>query len=108
LFPYTTLFRSIPAPGILFRRRKMNCGGMPSIDVSLVGTKCGHLELEIVFQNDDHAKMRADCIGPWKNSLHNFRSRIGGDVVVFWRQAADHIAHTTTGEVCDVDRKSVV
>src|SRR5439155_24484719 len=80
----------------------MNCGWVPSIDVSLVGTKCGHLELEVVFQHDDHAKMRADRIGPGKNSLHNYRSRIGGDVVVLWRQTADHVAHITTGEVRDV------
>src|SRR6266540_4933554 len=80
----------------------MNCARMPSIDVSLIGTKCGHLELEIAFQHNDHAKMRADRIGPWKNSLHNFRSRVGGDVVILWSQAANHVAHTTTSEVRDV------
>src|SRR6266480_2109922 len=80
----------------------MNCARVPSIDVSLIGTKCGHLELEVVFQNDDDAKMCADRIGPWKNSPHNFRSRIGGNVVILWSQAANHVAHTTASEVRDV------
>src|SRR5206468_12754967 len=77
----------------------MNCGWVPSVDVRLVGTKSCHLELEIIVEYDDHAKMRPDRIGSWEKPLHYFRSRVGGDVVVLWRQTADHVAHTTTSEV---------
>src|SRR5581483_2066006 len=80
----------------------MNRGWVPSVDISLVGPKCRHLKLEIAFQYDDHAKMRADRIGSWKKSLHQIRSCVGGDVVVLWWQTADHVAHATTGEVRDV------
>src|SRR4030095_9184334 len=80
----------------------MDCGWMPSVDVSLIGPKRRHLKLEIVFQYDDDAKMRTDRIGSRKKSLHHFRSRVGGDVVVLRRQTADHVAHTTTGEIRDV------
>src|SRR4029450_8789956 len=80
----------------------MDGGWMPSVDVSLIGPKRRHLKLEIVFQNDDHAKMRTDRIGSREKSLHHFRSGVGGDVVVLRRQPADHVAHTTTGEVRDV------
>src|SRR6267378_771010 len=77
----------------------MNCCWVPSVDVSLVGPKCRHLKLEIIFQYDDHSKMRADRIGSLKKFLHHFGARVGGDVVVFWRQTANHVAHATTGEV---------
>src|SRR6266513_3970261 len=80
----------------------MNCGWVSSVDVSLVGPKCGHLELELVFQHDDHSKMRADRIGSRKKFLYHFGARVGSDVVVFWRQTAYHVPHTTTGEVRDV------
>src|SRR5215475_5911254 len=80
----------------------MNCGWVPSVDVSLLGPKCCHLKLEIIFQYDDHTKMRPDRIGSWKKSLHHFRSCIGGNVVVLWRQTADHVANATAGEVRNV------
>src|SRR5690349_16460005 len=80
----------------------MNCSGAPSVDVSLVGPKCRHLKLEIIFQYDDHSKVRADRISPWKKFLHCLRSHVGSDVVILWRQAADQVAHTTTGEVRDM------
>src|SRR6266850_5965884 len=80
----------------------MNCCWVPSVDVSLVGPKCRHLKLEIIFQYDDHSKMRADRIGSLKKFLHHFGARVGGDVVVFWSQTANHVAHTTTGEIGDV------
>src|SRR2546423_9016598 len=80
----------------------MNCSWVPSVDVSLIRPKSCHLKLEIVFQNNDDAKVRADRIGSWIKSLHDFGARIGRDVVILWRQAANHVAHTTTGEVRDV------
>src|SRR5437016_8658352 len=80
----------------------MNCRGMPPVDVSLVGPKCRHLKLEIIFQYDDHSKMRADRIGSLKKSLHHFGAGVGGNVIAFWRQAANHVAHATTSEVRDV------
>src|SRR5207248_6589393 len=80
----------------------MNCSWMPSIDISLIGPKSCHLELEIVFQNDDHAKMRTDGIRSLEKFLDHFGTRVGGDVVVFWRQTAHHVAHATTGEIRDV------
>src|SRR5437763_405932 len=80
----------------------MNCGWMPSIDVSLIGPKSCHLKLEIIFQDNDHPKMRTDRIGSLKKFLYHFGPRVGGDVVVFWRQTAHHVAHATTGEIRDV------
>src|SRR5437016_1330958 len=80
----------------------MNCGWVPSVDVSLVRPKCRHLKLEVIFEYNDHSKMRADRIGSLKKSLHHFGARVGGDVVVLWRQAANHVAHATTGEERDV------
>src|SRR5881398_3740950 len=71
----------------------MNCGWMPSIDVSLIGPKSCHLKLEIILQDNDHPKMRTDRIGSLKKFLYHFGPRVGGDVVVFWRQTAHHVAH---------------
>src|SRR5947207_12555963 len=75
-------------------------GARPSaIDVSIIGTKGGHFELEAVFHNEDHPKMRANRIGVWKNFLHNFRLGIGGDIEIFWGFAADDVAHAASGEI---------
>src|SRR6266536_3940180 len=80
----------------------MNCGWMPSIDVSLIGPKSCHLKLESIFQHDDHSKMRTDRIRSLEKFLYHFGARVGGDVVVFWGQTAYHVAHATTGEIRDV------
>src|SRR5947199_10739744 len=77
----------------------MNCGWMPSIDVSLIGPKSCHLKLEIIFQDNDHPKMRTDRIGSLKTFLYHFGPRGGGDGGVFWRQTAHHVEHATTGEI---------
>src|ERR1039458_4744872 len=80
----------------------MHGGWPPSIDIHIVGTKSCDFELEFVFQNNDDAKMRTDCVSTRKYFLHIFRPRIGGDVDVFGRFTSNQITHRTTGEVGDV------
>ena len=78
-------------------------GARPSaIDISIVGTKGRYFELETVFHHEDHPKMRANCIGARKEFLHNFWFRIGGDIEVFRRLAADDVAHAAAGEIRDM------
>src|SRR4029453_14035319 len=77
----------------------MNGSRMPSVEVSLIRTKSCYLKLEIAFQYDDYSEMRADCVGSRKQSLHDFGSRVSGNVVILRRQTAHHVPHATTGEV---------
>ena len=55
---------------------------MPAVDISFIGAKGRHFELKIVLEHDDHAEMRADCVGMREKLLHGFRSRICDDVVI--------------------------
>src|SRR5262249_46269527 len=80
----------------------MHRARVPAVDVSLIGTKCGHFELEIVLEYDDHAKMRTDCVRSGKKGLHIFRTRVGRNVVILWCQTAHHVAHAPTREVRNV------
>ena len=80
----------------------MHRAGVSAVDVSVIGTERGHLELKTVLQDHDHAEMRADCVRSRKERLHRFGSRIGGDVVILRCQPAHHVAHTTASEVRDV------
>src|SRR5437762_13191195 len=78
-------------------------GARPSaIDINVIGTKGCHFELEAVFHNEDHAKMRANRIGAWKNFLHNFRLGVGGDIEVLRSFAADDVAHAAASEIRNV------
>ena len=72
---------------------------MPPIEVSAVGTKGRDLKLQAIFQDDDDAEMRANRIGAAEDFLHLFGSRVGRDIDVFRRLAADEITHTTAGEI---------
>src|SRR6266480_2248698 len=75
-------------------------GARPSaIDINVIGTKGCHFELEAVFHNEDHAKMRANRIGAWKNFLHNFRLGVGSDIEVLRSFAADDVADAASGEI---------
>src|SRR6266480_916608 len=75
-------------------------GARPSaIDINVIGTKGCHFELEAVFHNEDHPKMRANRIGAWKNSPHNFRLGVGSDIEVLRSFAADDVAHAASGEI---------
>ena len=80
----------------------MHGNGPPSIDINVVGAKGRHFKLKSIFDHNNHAEMRANRVGAWKNFLHQLRSRVGRDVDVLRRFAADNIAHTTSGEVGDV------
>ena len=75
---------------------------MPPVEISAVGAEGRDLELQSVFQHDDDAEMRADRIGAGENFLHLLRARIGRDVDVLRRLAADQIAHAAAGEIGDV------
>src|SRR5205085_9486562 len=61
--------REIAAFSVLFWRGKMHGAGMSAIHVSIVGTKRRHLELETVFDHEDHPKMRANRVGARKKLL---------------------------------------
>ena len=77
----------------------MHGARMPAIHISIVGTKRRHLELETVFDHEDHPKMRANRVGARKKLLHHFRRRIGDDIEVFRSFAANDVAHAAPGEV---------
>src|SRR6266581_8781921 len=80
----------------------MHRAWMPSIDVSLVGAKGRDFELETVFQHDYDAKMRADRVGAREKFLYTFRLRVGSDVEILWRFAANDVAHATASKISDV------
>ena len=46
--------------------------------------------------------MRADRVSVRENLLHDVRRRVSGDVEIFRRQTADHVAHTTACKISDV------
>ena len=80
----------------------MHCARMSSIDVGVVGPKGGDFELETIFDHHDDTEMRADRVGARKNFLDGLGRCIGGDIEIFWRDAAHDIPHATTGEIDDV------
>src|SRR5439155_10267777 len=92
----------IAALRVLFRRRKMHSARMPSINVSVIGTKGRHLELKTVLHHDDHTKMGADCERAWEKRLHGFGARVGNNVVIFRDQTAYHVTYAASREVRDM------
>src|SRR5215471_13428183 len=80
----------------------MHSAGVPAIDVGLIGTKCGHFELETLLEYNNHTEVRADRVRSREKRLHIFRTRVGGDVVILWCQTAHHVTHATTCEVRNV------
>jgi hypothetical protein len=80
----------------------MDFDGTPAIEIDAVRPKRRDLELKFFFEHHDYAEMRADCIRPWKEFLHDLWPRVRGDVEVFRSLAPQQIAHTTAGEVSDV------
>ena len=87
---------------VFFRRRKMDLGRMASVDISPIGTKGRDLELEIIFEDNNHPKMGADRIGSAKDLLHFLGARISRDIDVFWHLAPDKIADATASPVSDM------
>ena len=75
---------------------------MPSIDVRAVRTKGRDLELKSIFEHDDNAEMRADCVSARKDFLDDLRPRVGRDVEIFCGLAAQQIADAAAGVVRDV------
>src|SRR5205085_11089337 len=59
-------------------------------------------ELKSIFEHDDNAEMRADCVSARKDFLDDLRPRVGRDVEVFCGLAAQQIADTAAGVVRDV------
>ena len=75
---------------------------VPAVEISAVGAEGRDLELQVIFQNDDDAEMRADRVGAAEDFLHFLRARVGRDVDVFRNLTADEIAHAAACEVGDV------
>ena len=73
-----------------------------AIDIHVVRAKSRDFELKFVFQNNDHAKVRADRVSARKNLLHNFGRCVRRDIVILRNQAANHVADTAAREVRDV------
>ena len=46
----------------------MHRAWVPTVDVSVVGAKGGHLKLKAVFQHDDYAEMCADILRGGKSA----------------------------------------
>src|SRR5262249_22608321 len=80
----------------------MHRARVPAVDVSLIGTKGRYFKLETVLEYNDHAEMRTDGVRSGEKRLHIFRASVGGDVVIFWCQTADHVTHAATCEVRNV------
>ncbi len=80
----------------------MNRDRMPSIEVCAVGAKGRDFDLEAVFQHHDDAKVCPDRIGALKGSLHLLGRRIGRDVEIFGRLAAQEVAHAAAREVSNM------
>ena len=80
----------------------MHRARMPAIDISVIGTKRRHLELKIVFQDQDHTKMRPDGVRPRKKPLHNFGSGVGGNVEIFRYLATNDVPDATASEIRDM------
>ena len=59
--------REVARAGVFLRAREMHFGRPAAVEINAIGTKGRDLEMESVFQDDDHAEMRADRIGARKN-----------------------------------------
>ena len=75
---------------------------VPPVDVCRVRPKRCDLELEIILQNNDHTKMRANGVRARKKPLYVFRPCVGGNVVILWQQSANHVTDAAAHDVCDV------
>src|SRR5205085_8100147 len=69
--------------GVLFRACEMHLHRMPSIEVSAVRSKGRDLELKSIFEHNDDAEMRADCVSARKDFLDDLRPRVGRDIEIF-------------------------
>ena len=98
--------REIAAARVFFRRREVHLCRMPPVEINAVGPESRDLELQVIFQNDNDAEMRADRVGPAEDFLHFLRSRVGRDIDVFRRLPADQIAHAAAREVGNVSGRA--
>jgi hypothetical protein len=73
-----------------------------AIEINAVGSESRDLELQVIFQNDYDAEMRANRVGTAEDFLHFLRARVGRDVDVFRNLTADEIAHAAACEVGNV------
>ena len=73
-----------------------------SIDINIIRAKGRDFELKFVLDHDDYSELGADRIGARKNFLHDFRSRVGCDVDVLRRFAANQITNAAAGEIGDM------
>ena len=91
--------REIAAARVFFRRREVHFCRVPAVEINAVGPESRDLELQVIFQNDDDAEMRANRVGAAEDFLHFLRARVGRDIDILGRLAANQIAHATACEV---------
>ena len=91
--------REIAAARVFFRRREVHFCRVPAVEISAVGPESRDLELQVIFQNDYDAEMRANRVGAAENLLHLGGVRVGRDIDIFRNLTADEIAHAAACEV---------
>ena len=91
--------REVAADRIFFDRAEAYRRRTASVSVFGIGAEGRDFErLVMVQDNADHAELRADRDRAIEQFLHDFGTRVGGDVVVLGLDAEDSIAHTSAGE----------
>src|SRR5258708_7727930 len=89
----------VAANRIFFDCTEAHRRGPASVGVFGVGTEGRDFDrLVAIEHNADHAELCADRDGAVEKFLHDFGTRVSGDVVVLRLDAEDSIAHTSAGE----------
>src|SRR4029078_10243682 len=71
-------------------------------EISAVGAESCDLELKIIFEDHNHAEMRAYRVGATKELLHYFWSRIGREIDIFRHPSPNEIADTAASPISNV------
>ena len=86
----------------MFRRRKPNLRGMPSIQIDSVGTKRRHFKFHFGRQDTHHPELDSHRNCPVKKRLHLFRARAGGDIDVLRWNVSKRIPDAAAGKIRDI------
>ena len=73
-------------------------GGSSSVVIGQIGTECGNLDLALADEHNNYAKLGTDSYAARKKFGYRFWCGVGGNVIIVWDLAEQHIANTAAGE----------
>src|SRR5258708_13732297 len=89
----------VASSSVLFRRRKGYRIRTADIQISADGAKSSNLKFPLIFKYANDPELGADRNGASKNSLDLFRTRIGCNIDIFWRETEESIPDASTGKI---------